>query len=214
MLVFESEACASAPAIPLVGGAFRVGGSVLQIPSCEPQEIVAGDTVLWTKSLADFLPSDGWALKYRLTNAPANAEITAANIVATANAAGYWDVVIAAASTSVAAGTWRLIGWVLLASGERHVVYDDVLSVLPDAAAATPANLLTPNERILAAIDARLLGRVTADQETVQVNGSALTRIPIQELSVLRGVYAAKVWREKHQDVSNPVHRMRFRSAR
>lgn len=188
---------------------------MLQIPTCEPRSFIAGDTVQWTKPLSDFLPSDGWALKYRMTNAMAGAEITAANIVATPNAAGYWDVALAAADSSVAAGVWRLIGWVVLAAtGERHTIYDETVNVFADAATATPAALQTDNEKTLAAIDARLSGRMTADQEQVQINGTAITRIPIKDLRAMRGSYAAAVWREQNPDVSNPRHIVRFTHAR
>jgi hypothetical protein len=130
------------------------------------------------------------------------------------HAAGYWDVSVSAANSLVAAGVWRLIGWVSNVAGERHVIFDEEMTILADATTVSPTGLLTPNERILIAIAARLEGRVTADQEQVQINGTAITRIPIEKLSALRGIYEGKVWREQNQTRSYPVHKMRFTRAR
>jgi hypothetical protein len=203
------------PALRLVRGLFRFPGAwLLTIPSCEPPQFVAGDTVQWTKSLADFVPSDGWTLKYRFTNAVAGGEIAAANVTCAPNASGYWDVTVSAANSLVAAGVWRLIGWVSNVAGERHVIFDEEMTILADATSVSPTGLQTPNERILIAIAARLEGRVTADQEQVQINGTAITRIPIEKLSALRGIYEGKVWREQNPTRSYPVHKMRFTHAR
>jgi hypothetical protein len=208
-------AFAPEPALRLVRGFSCFPGAwLLAIPSCEPSQFVAGDTVQWTKSLADFVPSDGWTLKYRFTNPIVGAEIAAANVACTPNAAGYWDVSVSAANSLVAAGVWRLIGWVSNVAGERHVIFDEEMTILADATTVSPTGLLTPNERILIAIAARLEGRVTADQEQVQINGTAITRIPIEKLSALRGIYEGKVWREQNQTRSYPVHKMRFTRAR
>lgn len=184
-----------------------------QIPPCEPTQLVAGDTVQWTKSLSDYLSSDGWTLSYRVVGA--EQEITAADIDADANTSGGWDVTIPAAASVLAQGTYRLIGFVAKAStSERYVIHDEAIRVDPDVAAGALDSILTDNQRTLAAIEARLAGRVASDQESVAIDGTALTRIPIAELASLRGVYAARVWRELHPGRSNPVHAMRFTRAR
>lgn len=41
------------------------------IPTIEPTTFAAGDTVKWTKALADFLATDGWTLKYFIRGAKA-----------------------------------------------------------------------------------------------------------------------------------------------
>jgi len=46
------------------------------IPPSEPLEFRAGDTVAWTKSLADFSAADGWVLNYRFINAAGKFDIT------------------------------------------------------------------------------------------------------------------------------------------
>lgn len=180
------------------------------IPTHEPHAFVAGDTVQWSKTLPDFSPADGWSLHYRLVGDAS--EIAAASIVATDNGIGGWDVVIPATATLLAAGTYRLIGWVenTATPVERHTAIDYVLTVEANLALGDPSTLQSANVKILAAIDARLSNRLVADQESVSINGTMITRIPIEKLMTMRGVYAAKVWREQHPGVSNPRHAMRF----
>lgn len=184
-----------------------------EIPPYEPHQFVAGDTVSWTKSLSDYPTSDGWTLHYRIVGV--EEEIPDANIDASENTFGGWDVVIAAADSSLDAGAYRIIGWVVSGdASQRHTIYDGTVTVLADVASVSAADLQTPNQKILAAIDARLAGRITADQESVQIDGTSLVRIPIKDLATLRGVYSAKVWREFNPGRSNPSHELRFVRAR
>lgn len=165
----------------------------------------------FTKSLPDYSPADGWALSYRVVGDVDGDAVEPSVVTVTAVDAG-WDVAIPARATAgLRGGTHRLFGWVTNAgTGERVVIHDERITVTPNVAAVVPSELLTGNQRILAAIDARLEGRVTGDQESVMINGTSLTRIPIEKLSTLRGVYAAKVWQEKHPDESHPRHLVRF----
>jgi len=176
-----------------------------QIPQFEPNAFVSGDTVLWTKVLATYPLSDGWTLNYRLVGDTQSID-TAKITVAADTGLGGWDVTITATnSAGLAPGVYRLIGWVLLpATGERHIVFDDTLQVLADVTTGTPASLQSPNKQILIAIDARLSGRITADQEQVHINGTSIMRIPIEKLMAIRGIYAAKVWREQNAGQAFP----------
>lgn len=184
-----------------------------EIPPCEPHQFVAGDTVQWTKSLSDYPASDGWALHYRIVGV--EEEIPDASIAAIANASSGWDVSIPFGNSSLDAGAYRIIGWVVSGDNtQRFTVYDSTVTVLADVATVSPTDLQTPNQKILAAIDARMAGRITADQESVQIDGTSLVRIPIKDLATLRGVYAAKVWRDLNPGRSNPSHELRFVRAR
>lgn len=152
-------------------------------------------------------------LSYRVTGA--DQEIAPADINAPANTTGGWDVTIPAAVSVLPQGTYRLIGFVTNATtSERYVVHNDAIRVDPDVASGSLDSIVTDNQRTLAAIEARLAGRVTADQESVQIDGTALTRIAIEKLMTLRGIYAARVWRELHPGQSNPSHELRFVRAR
>ena len=65
------------------------------IPTQEPSSIIAGDTVKWLKSFADYSALDGWSLEYRLINA--NHHI---DIVATAQGSDFLINVAANVTTS------------------------------------------------------------------------------------------------------------------
>jgi hypothetical protein len=47
------------------------------IPTVEPANFAAGETVKWTKVVADYPPSDGWSLIYSIRGPTAFADITA-----------------------------------------------------------------------------------------------------------------------------------------
>lgn len=179
------------------------------IPSHEPLEIVAGDTVVWSKSLADYSPADGWALKYRIVGGTINLELTADA------SSGTWLATIAANALAaiVALTTARLVGWVEK-DAEKWTIYDDYVRVEANLRTATAEQLKSQAQKNLDAIDAALAGRITADLEQYQINGRAVTKIPIKELQELRGVFVAIVWREQNRGASFPSHAIRFGGAR
>jgi hypothetical protein len=90
----------------------------------------------------------------------------------------------------------RLIGWVENGDAtQKFTVYDEVVTVLPNARTATAAQLLTHEEKVLAAIEAVLEKRATSDQAAYTIKNVAITKMPIEELLRWRGVYSARVWR-------------------
>jgi hypothetical protein len=74
------------------------------IPTIEPSSANAGDTWRWTRTLADYPASAGWALSYTLINAAAKITINA-----TASGDDHAVTVAAATTGGYAAGTydWR-----------------------------------------------------------------------------------------------------------
>jgi hypothetical protein len=99
------------------------------IPTAEPAFVVAGDTVKWTRSLADYPASDGWVLKYRLINAAGNVDI-----VSTASGADHLVNVAASTTDNWAPGTYAWAAYVER-SGERYTVDSGTIVVRPDLAA-------------------------------------------------------------------------------
>lgn len=78
------------------------------------------------------------------------------------------------------------------ADGARWTGCEGRVEVLPDPAAAT-GDLRSVAERILAAIDARIEGRVTADCDAYSIEGRSITRTPLDILMRVRGSYARRV---------------------
>lgn len=97
------------------------------IPTTEPTSITAGDTLSWSKSLADY-PATEWTLKYRLVNAAGKVDITAA-----ADGSNYLVGVTSAISAGYAAGTYAWTAW-LEKTGERVTVGSGTLIIKPDLA--------------------------------------------------------------------------------
>ena len=99
-------------------------------PTTEPTSITAGDTLTWKKSLADY-PAPTWVLKYRLINATAKIDITAA-----ASGADHLVSVLAATSAAYAAGSYAMTAWVETAT-ERATVASGSIVVKPNLAIKT-----------------------------------------------------------------------------
>lgn len=99
------------------------------IPSAVPDSFVAGDTVKWQISLDDYPASDSWVLKYRLINASAKIDITAAG-------ADHLVTLTAATSAGYAAGKYTWQAYVEKAA-ERYTVGSGAIEIKPNLAAQT-----------------------------------------------------------------------------
>lgn len=162
------------------------------VPTSEPTELTAGDSWQWDRTYSDYPPSAGWSLAYALTGADVQAIILSAD--ANAEGTGY-EVRAAAAETVVhEPGRYDLIGYVTKA-GERHRVYAGPLVLLPDPATATPT--LSFNERMLAAVEAKIADRVAADISSYTLEQQAVQREELATLHKQRNVYADAVRRER-----------------
>src|SRR5262245_35499959 len=94
------------------------------IKDTEPTELWANASFAWTKSLPDFLATDGWQLTYTLTPPSGSAIELAWTTDVVAAGAGF-SIAFAAAKTSAVAagGSGRLTGKVTKAS-DSAIVYD------------------------------------------------------------------------------------------
>lgn len=168
-----------------------------EIPEDEPAQLVAGATVKWSKSLADYLPSDGWALNYRIV---AGAVVVSKTPPANSSNTG-WDVTIAAADLAaiVSETTARLFGWVSK-TGEVWPVYDAPLLITPNPLTATATDIKTHAKRVVEAIEARVEGRLVAggDMDAYTLDGRQVSKIPLKDLAALLAMYRAQVWREEN----------------
>lgn len=93
---------------------------MVDIPTKEPSFIQAGDTLQWTKALSDYLPSDGWTLKYRLINSAGKIDITAGT-----DDNDHYVNVSAATTDDYVAGTYSWVSFVEKGAGaslERYTI--------------------------------------------------------------------------------------------
>ena len=159
------------------------------IPTEEPRKLVAGDSLAWDRTdLGGDYPPGTWALVYYLTG-PSTLEVTAGENGTT------FEVRVPSSETSgLAPGGYRLRGFVTDGT-DRYQVYEGSLSVEEDPAQAAPGG--THAEKMLAAIQATLEGRVTKDVEQYTYDGVSVAKLPIELLEKLEVRYRARVARER-----------------
>lgn len=164
------------------------------VPTKEPREFTAGETVVWSKSFDGYSATDGWALDYYFRGA------------------GQFDVSTEAqgdgsflaridADTQAPTGTYYFQGWVSKGD-EKHVVARGGCTVLPGLAGDVEAYDGRSNaKKTLDAIDAMLAGKATLDQQQYIIAGGGgyrmLNRIQPSELIKLRETFARIVARER-----------------
>lgn len=160
-------------------------------PTAEPLSFRVGDTVRWTRSLADYPADAGWQLVYTYVSVASKQVVTA-----TAAGALHSIEITAAGSALWAAGdyTWQAT---VSKGAERYTIGVGRTVVLVNiAVAAGGLDTSTHARRVLAAVEAVLEGRAGEAEADVQINGRAVKYIPIAELLVLRDRYRAEVARE------------------
>lgn len=160
----------------------------MNIPTTEPTLINAGDTVKWTKSLADYPASAGWALVYTLVNTAQR--YTVASV---AQGADHLVTIAAAISAAYVPGDYAWRAQVSLA-GEVYTVGTGRMTIKPSFAAATDAR--SQARRMLEAVEATLEGRASSAVGDYEIAGRRLKYIPVPELLVLRDRLRADVARE------------------
>jgi hypothetical protein len=167
------------------------------IPTFEPTEFTIGETLKWTKSLADYPASEGYALKFYFRGAGTGFDITA-----TADGDDYSVTVPAATTAEMTAGKYNWQAEISL-SGEKFIVDSGEVTVKPSLAAINASVTFdgrTTARKILDAIDALLQGKASLDQQEYMIGNRSLKRIPIPDLISLRTHYAQIVSRERRDD--------------
>jgi hypothetical protein len=156
-------------------------------PTTVPSRFVAGDTVKFDRSFPDYPASAGWAYNVYFNGAQKLGK-------AATTTGDTFNVVLTATDTA----TFTTPGVVryqerVSKAGEVHLVGEGSTVVALDFTAAAAGAALTFEERTLAVIEAALAGRLTKDEETYQIAGRAVSRIPFETLNKLRTQFAAAV---------------------
>jgi hypothetical protein len=94
-----------------------------------------------------------------------------------------------------------LYRWVALAikGGDRLTVGTGTLEVGANLETADPADARSHAQRMLALIEAALEKRIPKDQQSYEIDGQRLDRIPIERLDALRSKYRRELQREKNR---------------
>lgn len=168
------------------------------VPTNEPQQLRAGMTWVWTKSIPDY-PAQTWTLTYWFKQLAASG--AKFSIVASASGADHSVAVAAATTASYTAGEYS---WAAVASSgdEAYEVDKGTLTILPRYNADAALDDRSHARKVLAAIEAVIEGRASKDQEEYTIANRSLKRTPIADLMSLRDKYRAEVYAEEQADLA------------
>lgn len=156
----------------------------------EPTQLHAGDSVAWSRDVPAHPASAGWGLRYVLSG-PDRHELEA--LAGTP----YRVEVSASTSASWAPGVYRWVALAVRGEGERQTVASGLLEVSPNLETADPVDARSHAARMLALIEAALEKRIPKDQQSYEIDGMRLDRIPIERLEALRSKYRREIQRER-----------------
>lgn len=159
------------------------------IPTIEPTTANAGDTWRWTRTLADYPASAGWALSYTLINGTAKITINAS-----ASGDAHAVTVTAATTAGYTAGSydWRAR---VSKAGEVYTVGEGRITVR-NAFAASTFDARSHARKTLEAIEAVIEGRASSEVSYYMIGNRQLRYMTPDELLTLRDKYRAEVLRE------------------
>lgn len=161
----------------------------MPVPTSIPATLVAGDGWAWRDAFAlAAFPAPDWALSYAFRPVSGGAGF---NLSAIWGDGAYLVTALPVETAGRAAGEYA---WIAVAenevTGDRRTVHRGRVTILPDPMGPLGAELRSPAERILAAIDATLEGRATKDAESYSIEGRSISRTPVADLLRLRNLYA------------------------
>lgn len=167
----------------------------LSIISQTPTKLSAGDSAAWLVTIADYLASDGWTLKYKLTNA-ANAY----EIVSTASGADHQINLTASTSAAYAAGSYDITAFVVNGT-QRNTLESAKFTIAPNIAGASSGiDTRTAAQKCLEALDTALAayGNRAYTQE-YEIAGRRMKFTSLSDFIKARSALQAEVAREAAQ---------------
>lgn len=167
------------------------------IPTTEPAQIRAGDTIAWTKSLPDYLASE-YVLHYRLINASARFDITC-----TASGDDHLANIPAATSASYTAGDYTFQSWVTKAV-ERYTTGSGRIKVLPDLAAVTASGYDSRStaKKTLELVDAAMLAHgASAWTQEYEIAGRRMKFTSVGDFMAFRSRLQFEVFKEENTEI-------------
>lgn len=125
---------------------------------------------------------------------------------------GSFRVTFKAGATSLlTAGAYQ---WVhrMKKAGDVHDMEGGKLIVLPDLLVAAAGDLQSWASKTLPLVEAAIAGRIPSGNESYQIAGRAISKIPIAELIALRSKIQSEVFREENPGRATRRHRITFPS--
>ncbi len=172
-----------------------------EIPTTELQEIIAGTTAKWTRSLGDFPASDGWTLSYAFLRDPDGVLITFSS---TASGSDHLVNVDAGTTAGWGAGDYNGQAFVSKA-GEKYRVWQGTLTVLPNFASNENLDTRSKAKRILDFIDASFEKLVKKQPVSATIEGVQFHFRSLDELIRARNYWAGTVSQEEQAQTTGGV---------
>lgn len=156
------------------------------IPTSEPTEHQAGNTLQFTRNFADYPAGDGWTLSYALRG---NLDLTQADFAATADGDAFSVHLLPAVSADWAPGTYLLVGYIT-DGADRFEVYRGTFVVTRDASIATGFDPRSYYQRILEQVRAVVENGVIRAPIRYSFNGVST------EIVTMEDAFKALAWLE------------------
>lgn len=149
-----------------------------------PDAFAAGSDVKYTASHPDYPASAGWVLRLLVRRAG----VGGTSVEGDANGDSH-DIHLTAEVTAGLSA--ELYDWAheYEKAGEKYIAVSGQVRVTPNL---RNADAQSHTERVLVALYARLEGRITADQETIQLDNMAISRIPFIQIPRWIAFYEAQ----------------------
>jgi hypothetical protein len=161
------------------------------------ESLVLGGTLNFTTLVPDYLPADGWVLKYVLV--PRSAGPAAITLTGTQDADDptLYRIQVAAATTATwTAGNYSWSSWVQKAS-EKYDLASGVVKFLADPRTATALDTRSDARIALDNVQALLAGRATSGVLSYRIGERQLQNYSMAELLQLESKLKADVRREE-----------------
>jgi hypothetical protein len=166
------------------------------IPTSEPAQIRAGETLSFKITLADYPASEDWVITYTL-----RALNSSATKIEFASSADGDDHLVTVPFEETAG--WlpaKYAGAAIVSDGTTKTQVRTVrLTVLPDIS-AQEGDIRSQARKTLDNINAVIEGRASSTLLNSEVEGTNLSRIPHDQLLMLRDRYAALVFQEEEAE--------------
>lgn len=157
----------------------------------EPTQLHAGDSIAWARDARAYPSAAGWSLLFSLRGA-------APLDLASTGGEPYQFAATSSQTKALPAGVYR---WACYAvrKDERQTLASGELTVLADLLQAGAIDGRTHARRMLDLIEAALEKRIPKDQQSYEIDGMRLDRIPIERLEALRNRYRREVASEQRR---------------
>lgn len=156
-----------------------------------PAKLIAGDTWSWTREFADY-PAPTWVATVYFENASG-----AFDAAASANGSAHAFSIDAATTGGKPAGRYKWSVRVVSGGSDAHTVESGWVEVVTNPAAAGTHDPRSDARKMLDALNAFLIGKATTAQQSMSLNGRAMSTYSLSEISQWRDRLRAEVATEE-----------------